>query len=179
MRKNRYVRLVAKTCTRCGDLLGAERFDMSQTAALGGSRCFSCMNARRIEIHGVEAIRAEIREDGRNRTVARAAIGLPATVAQQHGLGDEEYLALVRKNRCGLCSTNGPNTPHGRWCVDHDHAHCPGRIGCRDCVRDILCQPCNTMLGLVEKAMASGLIALDWSPVAAYLSRRWAMRVLR
>ena len=43
--------------------------------------------------------------------------------------------------------------------TDHDHAHCPGRTGCRDCVRGYLCSTCNRWLGHIGDDPASAIRA--------------------
>jgi hypothetical protein len=43
--------------------------------------------------------------------------------------------------RCAICQTDEPGGRHGTWCTDHCHA--TGRI------RGILCNACNTGLGLL------------------------------
>jgi hypothetical protein len=43
---------------------------------------------------------------------------------------------------CAICGTV-PDV----WHVDHDHAHCPGERSCGNCVRGLLCQLCNTVIG--------------------------------
>ena len=62
---------------------------------------------------------------------------------QNHGLTKSDYDTLFAKQhgRCICGSSTGP------FVVDHDHACCPGNHGCPECVRGILCQPCNKTLG--------------------------------
>lgn len=43
--------------------------------------------------------------------------------------------------RCPICG-QVPN----QWVVDHDHACCPGKDTCGQCVRGLLCNPCNRVL---------------------------------
>jgi len=35
--------------------------------------------------------------------------------------------------------------------IDHNHACCPGKTSCGKCVRGLLCNRCNLLLGMVEK----------------------------
>jgi Recombination endonuclease VII len=61
-----------------------------------------------------------------------------------HGLTADEVAALValQGGACAICGRTGEPLQ-----VDHDHRHCPGRMGCRHCVRGLLCPRCNTALG--------------------------------
>jgi hypothetical protein len=60
-------------------------------------------------------------------------------VAKQYGLTQEQYTALweLQGGKCYTCRRNAAR------CVDHDHACCPGKTSCGECVRGLLCNPCN------------------------------------
>ena len=67
----------------------------------------------------------------------------------KHGLDADEYwgMIFIQDNRCANVECGAENPTH----IDHDHDHCPGKLGCRKCVRGVLCMRCNTMLGFYEK----------------------------
>ena len=53
--------------------------------------------------------------------------------------------------KCAICGTTDPNTGKGAaFHVDHDHRCCPGRTSCGKCVRGILCQLCNRIIGMLH-----------------------------
>ena len=81
------------------------------------------------------------------------------SVITQHRLNTAWALHLIGITHCDLCSEPFSRNTTGRFnCViDHDHACCPGKRPCGECVRGIVCQRCNTTLGRVE-AMAPGLL---------------------
>lgn len=86
-----------------------------------------------------------------DNTVRRdyAAKRYRATRHRRYGL-TEEALAELNTGSCHICGTTDPS-PRETWCVDHDHACCPGTNGCCGrCVRGLLCVQCNTALGLVR-----------------------------
>lgn len=60
--------------------------------------------------------------------------------------GGTSYKGLLRKQgkRCLICG-RGPSST--RLHADHDHSHCPGKIGCSKCIRGLLCFSCNSGLG--------------------------------
>lgn len=64
-----------------------------------------------------------------------------------YSLDKVAYLSLVEAQggKCGACKRITTNFE-----VDHDHACCPGRRTCGECVRGLLCQRCNKALGLVN-----------------------------
>lgn len=64
-----------------------------------------------------------------------------------------EWLHEAQKARCALCGE--PENKNSRLSVDHDHAcHADGRA-CKGCIRGLLCDLCNRMLGLVEQREAN------------------------
>lgn len=76
---------------------------------------------------------------------------------------DEVALNLLRglQPGCHLCQSVG-----ARLVIDHDHNCCGYDRGCRDCIRGLLCDFCNLLLGRVEQKQ---LLAERF---ADYLSRR-------
>jgi hypothetical protein len=77
-----------------------------------------------------------------------------------HGItpAERDYLEELQGGACAICGRVGL-----RLELDHDHRHCPGRLGCRQCVRGLLCGRCNAAIGLVGDAFVPRLLA--------YLSR--------
>lgn len=68
---------------------------------------------------------------------------------RKYGLTPETFRALLasQNDRCGACGASEPGGRHDTWHVDHDHACCPRGKSCGGCIRGILCQDCNLLLG--------------------------------
>lgn len=77
-----------------------------------------------------------------------------------HGLTPSEVdaLAALQGGACAICGRLGEALQ-----IDHDHRCHPGRVGCRQCVRGLLCPRCNGALGKLGDARIPQLLA--------YLSR--------
>ena len=88
------------------------------------------------------------------------------------GLTPEGYAKLLESQSecCAICGSPDPGGS-GAWHIDHDHACCPGKRSCGECVRGALCSGCNMALGLLHDDMARLQSAIDylvfWSPPAA------------
>ena len=68
----------------------------------------------------------------------------PATL-RGHGVTEEWYIrTLIEQGGCAACGSK-----IGPWEIDHDHRHCSGPTGCPECVKGILCSPCNHAAGSV------------------------------
>lgn len=67
------------------------------------------------------------------------------------GLNRVTYLQLLERQGgvCAICS--GPQWGNSKkFAVDHDHACCPGVKSCGKCVRALLCNGCNSALGMMK-----------------------------
>jgi hypothetical protein len=71
-----------------------------------------------------------------------------------------DHLQALVKDRCQICGTSGPETPHGALHIDHDAG-----VG-EWAVRGLLCSRCNTQLD-------SNAHLLDSESVAQYLDKPW------
>lgn len=64
----------------------------------------------------------------------------------------QEYNNLLTKqdSKCPVCEKTSKEyfEEFGEvFCVDHDHACCPGAKSCGNCIRGLLCRPCNLAIG--------------------------------
>jgi hypothetical protein len=72
----------------------------------------------------------------------------PPRPRRRHGLGAAGVAALIKAQRgsCAICRVPFEDVPGKRGAIDHDHRHCPGKQGCAECVRGVLCIGCNNLL---------------------------------
>ena len=68
--------------------------------------------------------------------------------AWRYGLdpADVERMIRAQGGTCRLC----PARLADGYCVDHNHECCPGIKTCGECVRGLLCQECNKLIGKLE-----------------------------
>lgn len=70
--------------------------------------------------------------------------------AVRYGIDRTGLLELFSEqgSKCSVCLVEGDVED---MVIDHDHQCCPGSSqGCPDCLRGLLCGPCNTMLGCAK-----------------------------
>jgi uncharacterized OB-fold protein len=58
---------------------------------------------------------------------------------------DVRRLLFLQKGLCAICSVKLT-----KFAVDHDHKCCPFEVTCGKCVRGLLCNECNTALGMMN-----------------------------
>lgn len=98
----------------------------------------------------------------------------PERVAQM--LADQD-------GKCAICEKDISES----YYVDHDHACCPGRKSCGQCVRKLLCSLCNTGIGylqddaaLLMKAAEYLIFQGEWPrPTEAPIPRQECQQVAR
>ena len=88
-----------------------------------------------------------------------------------YGLSEAEWQGwLGRQNGgCAICGTTDPGG-RGQWMIDHDHGCCPGAGSCGRCVRGLLCNRCNLLLGFANDQPEILRAALEYLAGAARMS---------
>lgn len=70
---------------------------------------------------------------------------------RRFGIALVEYEAMLLSQDGGCAACGKTEEVNGRMlAVDHDHACCPGNITCGKCLRGLLCNPCNLVLGMTR-----------------------------
>lgn len=97
--------------------------------------------------------------------------------------GERTELAAFQDGKCAICGTGlDYDEAYYRWrqtAHDHDHGCCPGKTSCGQCVRGLVCMPCNTeVLPRLDLAGARRLVAYYEDPPLARLRRAKASQPL-
>ena len=79
----------------------------------------------------------------------------------------QEYTNLLIKqdSKCPVCEKTSEEyfkESGEMFCVDHDHACCPGANSCGSCVRGLLCRPCNLAIGNLQDNYRRALNAANY-----------------
>lgn len=70
-------------------------------------------------------------------------------IERTYNLPKELFIAMLEAQdyNCAICgSDNGRRFLE----VDHDHACCPGKYSCGECIRGLLCNKCNSALAFIN-----------------------------
>lgn len=111
-------------------------------------------------LHGGACATAEAMARQRERTAARERPYDPIArhrwnqtyKLSRYGITSARFAEMLegQGHACAMCEE--PFQEGQKVCVDHDHACCPDeRSSCGRCVRGLLCHPCNTSLGHIER----------------------------
>lgn len=149
-----------KTCSSCGESKPLSEFHRRSASKDGHSnKCKVCVKAymaKRYAGNRGPTIQRTKEWHAANRDVILPRMRAYA-LKRNFGMSADDWESLLdfQGGRCALC---GSESPRGRnWAVDHDHSCCPLRgRSCGECVRGLLCGPCNVTLGAVEVQCRSG-----------------------
>lgn len=78
------------------------------------------------------------------------------------GMTIDAFIALLEPLRCESCGDAGNADS---LVIDHDHSCCPGERSCASCVRGLLCNGCNSALGMLRDSRSRA------EALAAYAGR--------
>lgn len=113
-----------KRCGTCKIVKDADQFDRCRSRTDGlQPRCKSC------QIEYRRRVLVQDRHSARKRN---------------YGITPQDYDLMLKKQdgRCAICRQTPSAAPKGILYIDHDHQ--------TDAVRGLLCQPCNTAIGLLK-----------------------------
>lgn len=125
-------------------------------------RCKSCNSHRDVASgRSCDLCRERSRQKAAERRDKQRLDGTAKAYNRRNGLQTkfrmsiEEYETL-HKRQGGMCAACGnPETALSTdgmsvrcLAVDHDHACCPGKKSCGRCIRGLLCNRCNVMVGM-------------------------------
>jgi hypothetical protein len=125
-----------KECSTCETIKPINEFAMKNGRP--SFRCKSCHNTWYKEYYANNATNVK-----RNAAKWKSE---NITQWSRHGLTDEQFITMCNKfeGKCWVCKEVAGTV------IDHDHAHCSGKVGCKACVRGLLCGHCNFMLGFAQ-----------------------------
>lgn len=70
---------------------------------------------------------------------------------RKFGITLTQYEEILDRQGGGCAACGRTESANGRFlAVDHDHACCPTDETCGGCIRGLLCNPCNLLLGLAQ-----------------------------
>lgn len=102
-----------------------------------GSLCKKCRNARQYQHNNKR--RNYIKSRGRKNQIL------------SYGISIEQYENFLQKqnNCCAICFNSFINEKK-HPSIDHDHSCCSDKKSCGNCVRGLICNRCNLMIGLAK-----------------------------
>lgn len=125
-----------KVCSTCGERKPTTHFYRKRKGALGlQNACKPCQRARAAQWRAEHPYySAQVSSTGYFRTTVRWR-----RILERYGLTEDDVHAMeeAQEHRCGICGVEK------RLVIDHCHS--TGRV------RGLLCNQCNTFLGLLEK----------------------------
>ena len=125
-----------KTCTQCSETKNLSEYYKDSRSKKPWNYCKACASDRR---------KQRYRDNPEREKSAMKSYHL----RKNFGISEEQYKYLLESQGgvCLICKSPDSKMRGARFAVDHDHRCCPGQKTCGNCIRGLLCHPCNRLLG--------------------------------
>ena len=139
-----------KECTKCGETKPVTEFQLKRQAGRNPYRNSKCVPCERQYYKDRTATKRNDRDWKHRRQMTQ--------IKTKYGLTKDQYIDMMLEQDfcCAFCAQ-----PQAAFLVDHDHACCDREKSCGECVRFLLCQACNTMIGMAKDNPATLRRAAD------------------
>lgn len=135
--------------------ISTKRHSLSDVDEASATATCSVCGPTRIRVRKSRATHECMTVRNRNRNITPRNGGRAGWLRRTYSITMEEYdrLKAQQGDACAICLTTDSGAR--AWHVDHDHACCPGRKSCGECVRGLLCHRCNTGIGYLRDSTDS------------------------
>jgi hypothetical protein len=144
------------------------------TTTFRRTRCIDCLAENSASTRAAPKPGPRCIEHWRTRKKAVSKANHANRIEDVFGITGEEYWAIYesQNGRCFICEK--ATGARKRLAVDHDHNLCGDKhdpnVGCRNCIRALLCGPCNKMIGYLDvPALKRAIEVLEKRPAQKVL----------
>ena len=118
----------SKTCTKCGVTKEITEFYKRGGKQSPNTRHNHCKECTKMRVSATPSI-----------------VKREQALKRMYGITQTDYEVMIaeQNNKCAICNTTEPGGRHNSGYFVVDHCHCTNKI------RGVLCNNCNTALGLV------------------------------
>lgn len=142
-----------KLCRGCQTRKHVSKFGHSDRSKDGFAyQCKECGNSKRRDKYKEDK---SYREDkliaaSKYRYRKGTQLGSRERLLKKYKMTLDDYQNLLDRQggKCWICRCNPGDRGRDALAVDHDHKCCPGEYSCGECIRGLLCDPCNRALGM-------------------------------
>ena len=139
-----------KVCNGCGEAKALEEYYLSNKTKDGHrERCKKCISiqSRKWREENKEKSLAYSREYRQNNPEKWAETSRKSRIKYTYNITYEQYEQMLEEQNhvCAICKSVNKNGT--ALSIDHNHNCCPGKKSCGKCIRQLLCNSCNAIIG--------------------------------
>lgn len=157
-----------KLCRGCQVRKHVSKFNTSARSKDGFTyQCKDCANAKRKKRYDEDKIYRQdlLNTNAKYRYKKGSQLGnRERLLLKKYKMSLEDYEARLeaQNGRCKVCLSLAGERGRLLLAVDHDHKCCPKEESCGQCIRGLLCDPCNRALGMLQDDEQIVQRALDY-----------------